>query len=374
MTTRVTQKTLPAYRVWRKTGQIFIDSPSTVIEEIRYFSPTSQRRHKPADLFANQTDYDVSSSIMSTTLGIWTDANDTHYVPGLYGYSIVGEGTYALSQPFDVGGFADLDLKARGKIKDQNVNLAQSLGEYKQTADLFLGTARDVIKVFRSVRSGRAITDFSRIMTRPRNRQELALSNRWLELQYGWKPLMSDVYGSAEQLAKVVREGVTKHVTVRDTAKAKRFFVVGTTSGSESLTTEELFRVVKCRYVIGDSGLKQLSEVGITNPAAVAWELIPWSFVIDWFINVGEFLNGLDALVGVQDLKVNRAFSNLREHHASWIVNSATIQRPWCTKKLIRRRRFATTNFLQYGTPSYQPKIGPGKIANAIGLLRQQKR
>lgn len=31
------------------------------------------------------------------------------------------------------------------------------------------------------------------------------------------------------------------------------------------------------------------------NPQSIAWELTPWSFVIDWFIPIGNYLNNLDA-------------------------------------------------------------------------------
>ncbi len=30
---------------------------------------------------------------------------------------------------------------------------------------------------------------------------------------------------------------------------------------------------------------------GLTDPSSVLWELTPWSFVIDWFIPIGNYLN-----------------------------------------------------------------------------------
>lgn len=35
------------------------------------------------------------------------------------------------------------------------------------------------------------------------------------------------------------------------------------------------------------------SSLGLDNPALIAWELTPLSFVFDWFINVGDYLTGL---------------------------------------------------------------------------------
>jgi hypothetical protein len=42
-------------------------------------------------------------------------------------------------------------------------------------------------------------------------------------------------------------------------------------------------------------------QLGLLDPLSVAWELLPWSFVIDWFIPIGAYLdvlNGIPALKG----------------------------------------------------------------------------
>jgi hypothetical protein len=44
----------------------------------------------------------------------------------------------------------------------------------------------------------------------------------------------------------------------------------------------------------------RLQQMGLTNPLEVAWELIPFSFVADWFISVGDWLRGLTALHGLR--------------------------------------------------------------------------
>lgn len=40
------------------------------------------------------------------------------------------------------------------------------------------------------------------------------------------------------------------------------------------------------------------SNLGLTNPAMVAWDLVPFSFVVDWFLPVGKFLNSFDSHYG----------------------------------------------------------------------------
>jgi hypothetical protein len=46
--------------------------------------------------------------------------------------------------------------------------------------------------------------------------------------------------------------------------------------------------------------LANAKELGITNPALVAWELVPFSFVADWFLPIGNFLGFLDATLGLE--------------------------------------------------------------------------
>jgi hypothetical protein len=38
-----------------------------------------------------------------------------------------------------------------------------------------------------------------------------------------------------------------------------------------------------------------LSELGFTNPLSLAWEVLPFSFVVDWSLPIGEYFNLLDA-------------------------------------------------------------------------------
>jgi hypothetical protein len=47
------------------------------------------------------------------------------------------------------------------------------------------------------------------------------------------------------------------------------------------------------------NGLRTLNQLGLLNPASLVWELVPWSFVVDWFCPIGPVLNAMTAPAGL---------------------------------------------------------------------------
>lgn len=45
--------------------------------------------------------------------------------------------------------------------------------------------------------------------------------------------------------------------------------------------------------------LHELNAGGFVNLAEVAWELVPLSFVVDWFVPIGDWMASLSSLVGL---------------------------------------------------------------------------
>ena len=66
------------------------------------------------------------------------------------------------------------------------------------------------------------------------------------------------------------------------------------------------------------------NRVGMINPATVAWELVPFSFAIDWFLPVTSFLDSYTDQVG---WSVDRLHISMKDE----CDNSWVIQNPWDT-------------------------------------------
>jgi hypothetical protein len=59
-------------------------------------------------------------------------------------------------------------------------------------------------------------------------------------------------------------------------------------------------RVTMSGHIVAtDQTVASLRDYGLINIAENAWELIPFSFVVDWFVGVGDFLHNITALAGL---------------------------------------------------------------------------
>ena len=56
--------------------------------------------------------------------------------------------------------------------------------------------------------------------------------------------------------------------------------------------------LVALYYKLRSPGVALLSQLGLINPALIAWERVPYSFVVDWFVPVSSWLNSLTAASG----------------------------------------------------------------------------
>lgn len=216
------------------------------------------------------------------------------------------------------------------KMADQDsFNLAVSLAEMKETVGLIGTTAIRLANSYRYLRKGRVkdafrslgISDEKRIhglrgvpKNSPTNwtakNHRKYLENRvpkrdhmsqfaastWLELQYGWTPLLYDVYGSAEYVAKLLHDS-SVDLIVKAAGKGSS---TDTYSNSNEQSTAVANAIVKhiVHLKVSDPLLRNSAALGLTNPLNVAWELVPFSFVADWFLPIGATLNSLSALQG----------------------------------------------------------------------------
>jgi hypothetical protein len=57
---------------------------------------------------------------------------------------------------------------------------------------------------------------------------------------------------------------------------------------------------LRVKYAVTNPFLATLASLGLSNPGTTAWELAKLSFVVDWVIGIGGWLNQLDYHLGKQ--------------------------------------------------------------------------
>jgi hypothetical protein len=289
------------------------------------------------------------------------------------------------------------DARSRNKVlnevKNSKVNLGQVYAERHQTVLLAQKTVERVVRTVNYLRKGNWNAAANEVGMKPSVAKHKAHSKRhlknpeqataqgWLELQYGWRPLLQDLYGSLEfvqdKWARKVQQRVTKSGSDEDRPDRPSF-----TDGASTWTYEQI-RKTKVKYTlyysVPEEFLKTLSEAGITNPALIAWELTPWSFVVDWFLPVGSFISSWDATVGltfekgvkttVQEVWDNTTAVGSVVHMYSGQHTYTKVNTTWRKYHSVQIQRVPIGGFPSVALPRFKNPLGWEHMANLSALL-----
>jgi len=331
---------------------------------IQSYKPESERRVKPKDLIGNLTAWGGHSRQTSLRAPVsWDTPPDTY--GSFVRYIDIDPQWYASNGNVGLNLDPDWQTKLRLAIKDQKVNLAQTMAEYPQAQRMFANNATTIAKTLRFLKRG-DLPNVFKTLGIPRKQLRGTISNRWLELQYGWMPLLSDLHGSVEELQAGLTRQQTRKVTVRVSAEENRKTLGGYVPQIQKDSYIEAYgkKTVKVVAYLRQESLAA-SRLGFTNPINLAWELLPYSFVIDWFIPIGNWLNSLDAGIGFQGV------TGTVTTKVKYISTNQYGGQYWMYQSYGRSLLY---DIPDAPLPSYKPSVGVVKVANALALLSQLKR
>lgn len=125
----------------------------------------------------------------------------------------------------------------------------------------------------------------------PKVRRGQPIASQWLEMSYGWKPLVNDLQDGAEMIAESENLNPTFY-RVRSRVKKGGPLNLVWKKGPVTIFRPEFFGY---QYETGQlvAYLREVNVpqlVGLSNAASVAWEVTPFSFVADWAIPIGNYL------------------------------------------------------------------------------------
>lgn len=208
------------------------------------------------------------------------------------------------------------------------------------------------------------------------------VADTWLEYSYGWKPLLKDVFDIAQATASTMidRQYVVRYQTEKSRTEKSTTEVADTISlHTESKKRSVRYCAIGLNYMIPNGAISVSNAFGLTNPLNVAWEMLPFSFVVDWFLPVGTAIKGLTAFDG---LAFHSGWKSTR--HVWSVESSATLKSFVAAGGVIKTRggtvggnasgveitREPLYTFPRYGFPRFKDPRSFAHAASAIALLQ----
>lgn len=186
--------------------------------------------------------------------------------------------------------------KVLTKLRDNKVNLGVALAEARQTAEFVANNMNRMRKVLEAAFSKNPREWIQGVRHAGSGRWK-KVPNYYLENCYALNPLISDIHGSAEALANAYNRGLRPLITADAFARSE--IETKTSIPGTEIRTELTWRG-ESSYHVGVTAdvpgwvMRNLNELGLTNPFEVLWEKIPYSFVVDQVIPIGNWIGTWD--------------------------------------------------------------------------------
>lgn len=189
--------------------------------------------------------------------------------------------------------------RALGNISQGDVDVAVFLGEMPEMVRAFSSLAFRLAHSFAAAMTGQYGKALF-ILNGGALKDTKAAADNVVAYLYGVRPFVNELYGLQEAVKKGFAD---KGETIRTTGFASRAYApedCWSFRGDPFKFSGKAraFSRVIIYSKIENSFLHGLSQLGVVNPLTLAWELMTLSFVIDWFIPVGDFIAALTGPIG----------------------------------------------------------------------------
>lgn len=212
--------------------------------------------------------------------------------PG-YGRCPVSSGNMNRYMPID---WASLESKSyakfRRKLYQGSASLGVTLGSYKQSREMIVSRYQQLNR--------RADVVLAHALTKGKKLKPKDVASIHLEVIFGWTPLLQDIHSAA---TTVIQQGEVKEwikAVVREVQISNKL-----ANWSDPWLPVKILNTLYCYHgrgaqvTVSNPNTWLAERAGLLNPAAVAWDLVPWSFVVNMFVNTGQLVNSITDFAGL---------------------------------------------------------------------------
>jgi len=213
-------------------------------------------------------------------------------------------------------------LKAYESFKDKigsRADLMTGIAERKQSLDMVVKRAIQLTTFARQLRrfdfAGAGKTLGIRPTYSPRRRNPMtgepyyrpnrlrrkaeAFADNFIEYSFGWAPLVGDISTALDVL---IRGPLP--IKISASGSDSRLWWKHREEGPYSREFDTAYYSVRvylrAQLVLQNPDLLLANQLGLVNPVATAWELVPFSFLVDHLTSVGAYLSSATDFVGVE--------------------------------------------------------------------------
>lgn len=208
-----------------------------------------------------------------------------------------------------------------------------------------------------------------------RRYQALPWSDALLEVSFGWTPLLSDIHSAVEVLSKAPDpipskfKGTGKTVWQESGRRAE---------DSVSWVIDSGFVAFKVTVAgmasVDNPNIALANQLGLVNPVSVAWDAIPLSYLINWFVPLKQYLESYSTFWGYS--VTNTRITTFRSGWSS----QDSLYKPWNKYSQFEDNGWYLSRVVSPLTiPSLSSRIklpggqgALGKIATSCAVLIQQ--
>lgn len=189
---------------------------------------------------------------------------------------------------YDSGAISSVVNQAIASSKSEVLDGLTFFAELNKTTSMVANRMNSIFKIADTVAHAAKGKSFGQRVS--------SFNNLWLEYRYGWRPLIADMNNIVKQFGgkERVQNSGASSITIPISSNEEKILTL-------PANLVRSVRVVEGQQIYRGSALST-GVFGTTptfQPITTAWELVPYSFVIDWFMDIGSWLQAVNPVPGV---------------------------------------------------------------------------